>query len=49
MIEGWRDEQSMKASLPIVLTELPIVTDLTKSQSENALLPIVSTEFPIVY
>jgi hypothetical protein len=33
---------------PILVTELPIVTNITPEQSWYALLPILVTEFPIV-
>ena len=40
--------QPLKADLPIVVTELGIVTEVIESQKENALSPIVVTEFGMI-
>ena len=48
MVTDLREEQSEKASSPIVVTLLPMVTEAREEQSEKAPEPIVVTPSPII-
>ena len=48
MVTEVRPEQPLKASLPIVMTELPMMTEVRPEQPQKALSPIEVTEAGII-